>query len=439
MDAEWTQPRVAGAVAGTEHPVRAFLRAPLAAATYQQAVHLLLGGVLLLPYVLLGELFSQAEVGTAADSTLVVALVTLAAAIGVGVSLMPAARSVEIVAARTLLGVELPDPEPGSSRAWSVRLRSAAWYALNLLVGGLGTSMIAAGLSIAVPLLLPPYGGEHAAAVVLQLPVSADHPLAHPATGPLLAPIVVLATCYVVAGLDRLLIAVAPVALGPGPEEALAIEQRTTRRLAARAHLAQEMHDTIGHALTAACRQAEAGVRVLDTDPDVARNALDAVAEVSRRALDDLDRVMVLLHDDDTARGPAVTSGSLSEVSVLLEGVRASGHEITLETGATELGELPAVVSRTAHSVVREALTNALRHGERGPIVVRVDREPGTVVVEVVSPVAHATSPRPGGGRGLSGLSERCALLGGVLTAGPDGEVWRLRAAVPLEAREVGR
>ncbi|GAA2236047.1 hypothetical protein GCM10010232_23440 [Streptomyces amakusaensis] len=45
---------------------------------------------------------------------------------------------------------------------------------------------------------------------------------------------------------------------------------------------------------------------------------------------------------------------------------------------------------------------------------------------------------RPGGGRGLRGVAERAALLGGESSAGPVGEVWRLSAGLPLGAPRGG-
>jgi signal transduction histidine kinase len=425
-------------------PLVRAIRAPFVVSTYRRALHLLLGGVLLLPYVLLGELFSSTSPDAVGyDTTVLVGLVALAAAIGVGVTLVPAARSVEIVAARKLLGVDLPDPAPSVAGSWSVRLRSAAWYALSLLLGGVGTAVMVVALSVSIPLLISPATGQ-APAWRVHLPDGPAAVFDHVVLGPVWAALVLLAGAYAVAGLGEVLVRAAPTALGPGPEEALALEQRTSRRLAAQARLAQQMHDTLGHALTAALRQAEAAARVLDTDPAFARRALEAVADVSRRALDDLDRVMALLRGDESAADlePAAT---LADLGALLAAARAGGYAVTLEADDVDPAALPAVVSRTAWQVLREALTNAMRHGARAPIDVAMwlDDHDDALVVEVVNDVPdeadtadHPVPParRQGGGRGLPGLAECCDVLGGRLSSHRDGRRWRLRAVLPLGA-----
>ena len=111
--------------------------------------------------------------------------------------------------------------------------------------------------------------------------------------------------------------ALAPRFLGPTPEEALAAERTRAGRLAWRARLAGELHDHLGHTLTAVTLQAGAARRVLDADPAAARRALEAIEERGRSAVDELDRVLTLLRDPEGAdpgglaaarRGPGASS-----------------------------------------------------------------------------------------------------------------------------------
>ena len=83
------------------------------------------------------------------------------------------------------------------------------------------------------------------------------------------------------------------------------------------------------------------------------------------------------------------------------------------------IGEVPAELSRQAYRVVQESLTNALRHAAPAPVSLRVTAGGPALVVEVRNPLP---------GRGLAGMREQVALLGGELVAGPDGDQWRVRA-----------
>ncbi|NEC10324.1 histidine kinase dimerization/phosphoacceptor domain-containing protein, partial [Streptomyces sp. SID7909] len=67
---------------------------------------------------------------------------------------------------------------------------------------------------------------------------------------------------------------------------------------AVRNRLARELHDSVGHALSAVTLQAGAARRVLDSDPGFVREALTAIEETTRRTVGELDAVLGLLRQD---------------------------------------------------------------------------------------------------------------------------------------------
>jgi signal transduction histidine kinase len=126
----------------------------------------------------------------------------------------------------------------------------------------------------------------------------------------------------------------------------------------------------------------------------------------------------------------AETPRDLDALDTLVTGARSAGVEVEVHRDG-ELSGLPAVVSREGYRLVQEALTNALRHAGPVPVTVRLAARDAGLDLTVDNPLP-ARSPAPGrGGRGLRGMAERAALLGGELTAGPDGGVWRLAARLP--------
>ena len=85
----------------------------------------------------------------------------------------------------------------------------------------------------------------------------------------------------------------------------------------------------------------------------------------------------------------------------------------------------------------------ALRRAPAGPHQVRrtgaSDGAGERLVVEAVNPVAEPVGPAApgelGAGTGLAGMRERAVLLGGRLSAGPDGAGnWRVRVELPVES-----
>jgi signal transduction histidine kinase len=86
--------------------------------------------------------------------------------------------------------------------------------------------------------------------------------------------------------------------------------------------------------------------------------------------------------------------------------------------------------------IVRECLTNAGRHAPGEPITLRVDWQPGEVVVEASNPAAGRVPSTPG--RGVTGMRHRAELLGGAFDAGVTDGRFEIRVALPA-ARGGGR
>lgn len=402
--------------------------APLVSgSTYRRGVHLLLGGVLLLPYVLLGVAFTQLFQSQTPRglSLLLLALTVLIAGTP---AFLGATRTLEIVAARALLAVDLPDP-PARPPDLEARLRSALWFAVHLITGGAVAFAMLAALPVALAFIAAQVGIGTEVLAGLQLgPLDEDDPW-----WSLLGLAILVALAYAVAGLGRLAVLMAPVLLGPSAAERIAALEAEADRLAERNRLARELHDSIGHALTVTTLQAAAAGEMLDTDPEFVRRALRAVEETGRAAMADLDHVLGLLRADEPR--DARPRRTLADLDRLLGEARAAGAEISA-AGTGDVAAVPAVVSREGYRIVQESLTNAARHAGGQPVTLRVDVTAELLTLAVANRLPDPAPPS-GGGRGLAGMRERVALLGGRMAAGPEDGWWRVEVRLPLASRRV--
>ncbi|MBO4209260.1 sensor histidine kinase [Micromonospora echinofusca] len=411
---------------------RAVLAPLLRGSTWRRGVFLLLGGVILLPYLLLGSVFTQMLTDGLAPRSVVLGLLVVAVVIAAVPLFLGGSRALEIAAARNLLAVELPEPPAGHRLDRETRLRSALWIALHLLSGGL----VGFGLISALPMALVFIAGWFGVGSGV-LAGQRFGPLDGHDTGLLsvVGVLLLVGLGYAVAGLGALAASMAPVLLGPSPAERIAALEARAGRLAERNRLARELHDSVGHALTVATLQAGAARELLDRDPEFVRRALTAIEETGRRAMEELDQVLGLLRERDDTTGPApAPRRTLADLDRLVADTRVAGLPVDVRV-AGGVDRLPAVVSREGYRIVQEGLTNAARHGA-GPVTVRLDVTGAGLEIDLTNPVPVARAASRSGdgrtGRGLAGMRERVLLLGGRLTAGPDDGHWRVRASLPV-------
>lgn len=402
--------------------------------TYRRGVHLLLGGVLLLPYVLVAVAFAQMLTTPRTPRGIVLPVLAVAVVVASVPPFLRGTRALEIVAARSLLGVPLPDPPAmaESRRAdRETRMRAALWFTVHLAIGGLVVLLLLIPLVMGVTLIVQRFGIAGGAELAgLRLGAPSGHQSVWLS---LLGVVLLVGVIYAVAGLGALAAVMAPVLLGPSPAERIAALEARAARLAERNRLARDLHDSIGHALTVTTLQAAAALQLLDTDPGFARRALAAIEDTGRAATEDLDRVLGMLREDEPAE-PA-PHHRLAGLGGLLAHTRGTGVQVRTEMEGS-VDDLPAPVSREGYRIIQESLTNVLRHAGPVPVVLRVAVDGPTLAIDVANPVT-GSYPRREGGRGLSGMRERVALLGGEMTAGLDGGEWKVSVRLPTGAAVV--
>lgn len=201
-----------------------------------------------------------------------------------------------------------------------------------------------------------------------------------------------------------------------------------------RAALARDMHDVVAHSLAVVIAQAN-GARYT-ADPARKDASLETIAGTAKQALGD---VRLLLEQLRHSEAPDPVA-SLDDVDALIERMRASGLDVRLERSGVQ-PTLPRTADIAAYRILQEALTNALRHGDRAePVHVRLRGIPapqgGTgIVVDVHNRIS--TSPGTPG-HGVRGMHERARLAGGDAWTGVEHGWFRVRAAFPAALMHEG-
>ena len=205
---------------------------------------------------------------------------------------------------------------------------------------------------------------------------------------------------------------------------------------AERTRMARELHDVAAHHLTALVVQAGAAERLVDRDPERAKDSLRGIRVQGRETLDALRSIVGILRQTSDAEGgdPAGTAPvpGLADLPELVAAARTAGTEVD-EHATGDAPPLAPLADVTAYRTVPESLANARRHAPGSAVALTVEAGPTRVALTVenaLPPAAPATAP----GYGLVGMRERAALVGGRLEAGPTaGGTWRVRLELPVE------
>lgn len=194
-------------------------------------------------------------------------------------------------------------------------------------------------------------------------------------------------------------------------------------REAERLHIARELHDSVGHHLTALALNLEAAVHTAE-EPGLAH--VQRAQQVTRQLLADVRGVVSALREGP----PAALAPALRALVAEAPGLRV--HLQVPEALALPTPEAALSLFRC----VQELLTNTLRHAAARNLWIDIQLEPGGVRV-------HARDDGHGGrgllrpGAGLTGMQERFAALGGrVEVQGTPGQGLEVRAWLPAPRAE---
>jgi signal transduction histidine kinase len=218
---------------------------------------------------------------------------------------------------------------------------------------------------------------------------------------------------------------------------AVSEEQQRARAAAQeeRTRIARELHDIVTHAVSIMVIQAGAAGEVLPSRPDDAGEALLAIQRTGRQALDELRRLLGVLHDE-TATAELSPQPGLAELPGLVDQTRQAGVAVTLAMDE-HLPEAPVSLGLAVYRIVQEALTNVVKHAHAARADVTVTHRGDALEVRVVD---DGRGDRSGGahGHGLSGMAQRAAMFGGTLVAGDTpGSGFAVQVRLPLNAPAV--
>lgn len=202
--------------------------------------------------------------------------------------------------------------------------------------------------------------------------------------------------------------------------EQLALQAVTEERL----RLARDLHDLLGHTLSLITLKSDLAGRLLEKDSPLAAQEIREVERVARQALRDV-REAVAGYRQHNLRG---------ELDAARQILEAAGIECTIKN---EVSSLPQQADAVLGWVVREGVTNVIRHSRAKHCLIHLFSSENSIHAEISNDgYPHGENTTLKWGSGLSGLAERVANEGGQLEAVapsmPAEPGFRLKVDIPL-------
>jgi two-component system sensor histidine kinase DesK len=194
-----------------------------------------------------------------------------------------------------------------------------------------------------------------------------------------------------------------------------------------RLRMARDLHDLLGHTLSLITLKSELAGRLLEKDPHTASQEVHEIERVARQALREV-REAVAGYRQRTLH---------SELDGARQILEAAGIVFTVED---ETQSLPPNTDAVLAWVVREGVTNVVRHSRAGRCLIRITSTDEFVRAEVINDgQPREENSKVQMGSGLSGLAERVAGLGGRIETGTpsssEGIGYLLKVEIPIRVK----
>jgi two-component system, NarL family, sensor histidine kinase DesK len=186
--------------------------------------------------------------------------------------------------------------------------------------------------------------------------------------------------------------------------------------IAERERIARDLHDVLGHTLSVIALKSELANKLLEQNPSRAKEEMQDVERISREALSEVRSAVTGYR----------AKGLTSEVAHAKLALESAGVSFAYQNTATQLSSLQ---ESTLSLVIREAVTNIIRHSKATRCAISLTETENDLTLEIAD---NGQGCKGEEGSGLSGMRERVQALGGNLKLGSVGGL-RLRVTLPKQ------
>ena len=195
-----------------------------------------------------------------------------------------------------------------------------------------------------------------------------------------------------------------------------------------RSRIAREIHDSLGHSLTALNIQLEGAIKLSQRDPKKARALLSEAKRLGSVALQDVRQSVATLREDAPSK-----ETFYDKINALIETLQTSTG-ITPNINIQLLAPLPEATSMTLYRIAQEGITNIVKHAQATTVELNLVANKTGIRLLLRDNGRGFDLGQTSTGFGLQGMRERTQAIGGQLTLKTQpGEGCELRLTIPTQ------
>ncbi|WP_274650740.1 sensor histidine kinase [Paenibacillus humicola] len=206
-----------------------------------------------------------------------------------------------------------------------------------------------------------------------------------------------------------------------------ALEAEEHAALRERGRMAGEIHDTVGHSLTSIIRGLDACRELLRRNPDEAEHYLLAMRSSAKEGLDDIRHALRSMQDNEQRFLKGDWDSMLERLAHRV--MQTAGVKVSVDAPIS----VPEAKRFAVYQGIKEAITNAIRHGQATAITIRQYEVDGRIYVEIANNGFLPQRPVEAG-VGLKHMGSRMRSAGGFMDYGKAEGAFRIVLGWPKTA-----
>ncbi|MCR2045096.1 sensor histidine kinase [Anaerosalibacter massiliensis] len=195
-----------------------------------------------------------------------------------------------------------------------------------------------------------------------------------------------------------------------------------------RNRVAQETHDYLGHNLSALNMNLDVAGKIIRQDPEKTRKIINKCQNLTKESMNGLRKAVYSLKEDNRLLGLK------DSIEKLMQNINSTGNVNFFFNFAQEVEELSLDYKNIIYSIIREGLTNSIKHGQANKIYINIEINEGNI--DIVFKDNGSGCSKIIRGNGLKGIEERIFKTGGIVDyKTEEGKGFEIEGKIPIVAR----